>query len=84
MALIATNPRDAAEVLLASLGGGSSGGLIVDELLMILQDPATRYTVTPERVLAYAHFMHGIGALRADPGSVADVFYPDPDVLKGN
>lgn len=84
MAMIAADPHEAAEVLLASLGGATPGGFTVAELEAVLKDPVTRYTVTPERVLAYAHFMHEIGTLKADPAAIGDVFYDDPEVLRGN
>ena len=79
--MIAANPREAATVLLASMGGR---GVTVDELLSIMADPGTKYTIVPENVLKYAHFMHEIGSLRRDPNSIADLFIPDPDTVRGN
>ena len=59
-------------------------GITVDELVAILKDPATKYTVVPENVLTYAHFMHAIGTLKSDPASLGALFFDDPAVLRGN
>jgi NitT/TauT family transport system substrate-binding protein len=80
-AMIAADPRGAAETLLESMGGK---GITIDELVTILQDPVTRYTVVPENVLKYAHFMNEIGTLKSDPASLGALFFDDPEVLRGN
>lgn len=80
-AMIAADPRNAAETLLESMGGK---GISIDELVTILKDPVTKYTVVPENVLKYAHFMNEIGTLRSDPASLRVLFFDDLDVLRGN
>lgn len=80
-AMIAADPRDAAQTLLDSMGGK---GITVDDLLTILRNPVTKYTVMPENVLTYAHFMHEIGSLKSDPASLGALFFDDPAVLRGN
>ena len=80
-AMIAADPRDAAQTLLDSMGGK---GMTVDDLLTILRNPVTKYTVMPENVLTYAHFMHEIGSLKSDPASLGALFFDDPAVLRGN
>jgi NitT/TauT family transport system substrate-binding protein len=37
----------------------------------------------PENTLKYAHFMAEIGSLKTDPAGIADLFFNDPEVLKG-
>lgn len=81
MAMIRTDRREAAQVLLDSMGGK---GFTVDELVAILEDPVTQYGVAPQNVLTYARFMHGIGTLKTNPASLAELFFDDPDVLRGN
>lgn len=80
-AMIAADPRDAAQTLLDSMGGK---GITVDDLVTILRNPVTKYTVVPENVLTYAHFMHEIGSLKSDPSSLGALFFDDPAVLLGN
>jgi NitT/TauT family transport system substrate-binding protein len=80
-AMIAADPRDAAQTLLDSMGGK---GVTVDDLVTILRNPVTKYTVVPENVLTYAHFMHEIGSLKSDPSSLGALFFDDPAVLLGN
>ena len=81
MALIQANPQEAAQVLLDSMGGK---GFTVEELVAILTGPVTKYSVVPENVLKYAHFMHAIGTMKTDPAGLPDLFFPDPQVLSGN
>ncbi len=80
-AMIAADPRGAAEALLQSMGGK---GITTEALMTILKDPVTKYTVVPENVLTYAHFMHEIGTMKSDPASLDALFFPDSAVLTGN
>lgn len=80
-AMIAEDKRAAATVLLESMGGR---GWTVDELVEVLDDPSTKYTMQPENVLKYANFMHGIGSLRNRPAGIQDLFFPGAAVAGGN
>jgi NitT/TauT family transport system substrate-binding protein len=71
-AMIAADKREAAAVLLASMGGK---GWTVDELVQILQDPTVIYSTRPDNVLAFASFMHEIGSIKNKPGSLTELFY---------
>jgi NitT/TauT family transport system substrate-binding protein len=71
---IATDPRAAAEVLLAST---PNSGFSLDETVAMLQDPAITFTTTPENVSKYAAFMHEIGSIASRPASWKDVFFPE-------
>lgn len=48
-----------------------------DQILRILNDPDTHYTVTPEGVMQYATFMQRVGTIRAKPETWKDVFVPE-------
>ena len=71
---IASEPRDAAEILLAST---PDSGFTVDETIAMLTDPAVKFTTTPENVSKYADFMHQIGSIKQRPASWKDVFFPE-------
>jgi NitT/TauT family transport system substrate-binding protein len=47
------------------------------ELMRILDDPDTHFTVVPEGAMKYAQFMHRIGTLKSEPASWQDLFFPD-------
>ncbi len=79
--LIGEDRRKAAELLLESMGGK---GWSVDELVAILNEPGTKYTMKPENVLTYANFMQEIGSLKNRPTGLSDVFFDNPDVAGGN
>jgi NitT/TauT family transport system substrate-binding protein len=73
-ARIASDPRAAAEILMAST---PDSGFTVEETVAMLTDPAVKFTTTPENVGKYADFMHEIGSIKNDPASWKDVFFPD-------
>jgi NitT/TauT family transport system substrate-binding protein len=79
MAMIEADKRNAAQVLLDSMGGK---GWTVDEFVSILNDPNTRYTTRPENVLTVANFMHDVGSLKHKPASIGDLFF-DPAAIGG-
>jgi NitT/TauT family transport system substrate-binding protein len=47
-----------------------------DEIVRILNDPDTHYSVAPEGVMKYAEFMHRVGTLRERPASWKELFFP--------
>ncbi len=79
--MIVKDKRNAASVLLESMGGK---GWSVDELVEILNDPGTKYTTKPENVLKYGTFMNKIGSLKNKPTSISDLFFDTPEVADGN
>ena len=79
--MIAEDKRNAASVLLESMGGK---GWSVDELVAILNEPGTKYTFRPENVLKYGAFMNEIGTLKNKPASISDLFFDTPEVAGGN
>jgi NitT/TauT family transport system substrate-binding protein len=73
-ASIASAPREAAEILLAST---PDSGFSIDETVAMLTDPAVKFTTTPENVSKYADFMHQIKSITQRPASWKDVFFPE-------
>jgi len=78
---IATDPRAAAEILLAST---PDSGFSIDETVAMLKDPAVSFTTTPENVGKYAAFMHEIGSITHQPASWKDVFFPEIHAAPGS
>ncbi len=79
--MIAEDRKNAASVLLESMGGK---GWSVEDLVAILGDPTTKYTTKPENVMAYATFMQAHGSLRNRPAALPDLFFDTPDIAGGN
>ncbi|HYG42662.1 MAG TPA: ABC transporter substrate-binding protein, partial [Bordetella sp.] len=65
-----------------SMGGGKT--FSVDDMVRILDDPAIKYTTTPEHVMKYAQFMNEIGSLKNRPASIGDLFFDYGDIAAGN
>lgn len=80
--MIKADKRAAAEVLIESMGGGKT--FSVDDMVAILDDPATKYTTTPENVMKYANFMNDIGSLKNRPADIRDLFFDYGDIAAGN
>jgi NitT/TauT family transport system substrate-binding protein len=79
--MIRADKKAAAQVLLDSMGGK---GWMVEELAEMLNDPKIYYTTKPENVMKYATFMHKIGSLKHEPGSLKELFFGDADLGGGN
>lgn len=79
--MISKDRQDAAKVLLDSMGGSV---LEADEMVKLLDDPAIKYTTTPENVMKYASFMHEIGSLKSAPQKIGDLFFEDAAIGSGN
>src|SRR5690606_20987278 len=80
--MIKADKRAAAEVLIESMGGGTA--FSIDDMVAILDDPATKYTTTPENVMKYANFMNEIGSLKHRPADIRDLFFDYGDIAAGN
>lgn len=72
-ASINADKRRAAEVYVQEGGGKES----VDKILKIMGDPQVNYTMSPERLLPYAQFMHQVGTLKNKPAAWQDLFFPE-------
>lgn len=72
--MINADKRAAAEVLRRADGGG---GFSAEELAAVLEDPAIRFTTTPENLMRYAEFMHAVGSIEALPSSWRELYFPE-------
>ncbi|MEQ1580289.1 MAG: ABC transporter substrate-binding protein [Steroidobacteraceae bacterium] len=79
--MIAEDRKAAAAVLLESMGGK---GWSIDELVKVLADPSTKYTMKPENVIKYANFMQENGSLKNRPAGLSDLFFATPEIAGGN
>ena len=70
---INANKKRAAEVYVQEGGGKESA----DKILAMMNDPQVKYTMSPERLVPYAEFMHRIGTLKNKPASWKDLFFPE-------
>jgi NitT/TauT family transport system substrate-binding protein len=72
--MIRADKKMAAMVLLAST---SESGFSLQDLQEVVEDPAVKFTTTPENVMKYAAFMHSIGTLEHLPASWHELFFAD-------
>ncbi len=80
--MIARDKAGAAKVLLESMGGASAGS--AEDMIAILNDPTTKYTLKPENVMKYATFMNSIGSLKNKPATIDELFFKGSDLSGGN
>ena len=78
---IVADPRNAAALLLAST---PDSGFSVDETVAMLEDPAIRFTTTPQNVAKYAAFMHDTGSIKTKPAGWKDLFFPEIHGVPGS
>ena len=71
--LILADKKMAADLLL----GPGEGGFTAAEILEVVNDPAVKFTTTPENVMKYAEFMHSIGTIKNRPASWQDLFFSE-------
>jgi len=70
---INADKRRAAEIYVQEGGGKES----VDKIFKMMSDPQVNYTMSPERLLPYAHFMHQVGTLKNKPAAWQDLFFQE-------
>jgi NitT/TauT family transport system substrate-binding protein len=63
----------AADIYIAASGNSS---IAKADVLGLLNDPSIQYTLTPQKMMAYAAFMTRIGTLKVTPDSWKDLFFP--------
>ncbi len=56
----------------------------VESIVKMLNDPAIRYTTTPENVMKYVNFMLKTGSIKVKPDSWKDLFFPNAQSLPGS
>lgn len=62
----------------------NEGGDAVADILKILDDPEIVFTLAPENTMAYAEFMHGVGALENRPADWKGYFFPEAHAGDGS
>jgi len=72
-ASINADKKRAAEIYVKEGGGKES----VDKIFKIMSDPQVNYTLSPERLLPYAQFMHQVGTLKNRPAAWQDLFFQE-------
>jgi NitT/TauT family transport system substrate-binding protein len=82
LAMIQADKHNAAKVLIEAMGGGTT--FTEADLVAILNDPTTKYTMKPENVMKYAQFMNQIGSMKNVPKSVDELFFKGADISGGN
>jgi NitT/TauT family transport system substrate-binding protein len=78
---IRDDKKGAADLLLSST---TESGFSAEELLEVVDDPAVKFTTTPENVMKYAEFMQRIGTLKTMPASWKDLFFPEIHGAQGS
>jgi NitT/TauT family transport system substrate-binding protein len=78
--MINRDKRAAAETYLQVSSDRKSS---VQDIVALLEDPETEFTMTPKSVMRFGRFMHHIGTLRALPDSWKDLFFPEIHQLPG-
>lgn len=56
----------------------------VEDIYKMISAPDYAYTLAPQKVFKTAQFMHRIGSVKREPKSVADLFFPEVQDLKGD
>ena len=77
---INANKRAAAEIYVRESKDKSG----VDAIVKMLDDPEIRITMTPEKTLPVADFMHKTGTLKNKAASWKDLFFPEVHNLPGS
>jgi NitT/TauT family transport system substrate-binding protein len=70
--LIAKNPKAAAEIYL----NATKEKVSVEELTVLLREPGSIFSATPQRSMLWAEYMYRIGLIKAKPASWKDYTFP--------
>jgi len=80
MGMIKDDPEGMAELWIADQGSRLSK----DDAVKIIRDPENAWTTTPQKIMAFAAFMHRNGSIRARPERWQDVYVEDIAHLPGS
>ncbi|QXM24931.1 ABC transporter substrate-binding protein [Elioraea tepida] len=80
MGMIKDDPEGMAELWIADQGSRLSK----DDAVKIIRDPEIAWTTTPQKIMAFAAFMHRNGSIRARPERWQDVYVEDIAHLLGS
>ena len=70
---IAQDPQSAAATYAAASGWGISHG----DVMRMLAEPHTRFSVWPERLTEFIDFLYGVGTIKTKPRTWDEMFVPD-------
>jgi sulfonate transport system substrate-binding protein len=79
-ALIARDKKKAASIYLAVSNQKSSP----DEIVKILNDPDSRFSIIPDGTMKYAEFMARVGTIKVKPASWKELFFPPLHAAAGS
>lgn len=74
------DPEAAAQAYLRATGASTDKAL----LLSVLTQPDVRFDIAPHNTHVLAHFMYRVGAIKNEPQSWQDYFFPDAAVQGGS
>ena len=80
MGMIKDDPEGMAELWIADQGSRLSK----DDAVKIIRDPENAWTTTPQKIMAFAAFMHRNSSIRARPERWQDVYVEDIAHLPGS
>ena len=80
MGMIKDDPEGMAELWIADQGSRLSK----DDAVKIIRDPENAWTTTPQKIMAFAAFMHRNGSIRVRPERWQDVYVEDIAHLPGS
>jgi NitT/TauT family transport system substrate-binding protein len=55
-----------------------------DDILKILNDPTTEYSLTPKNIMQMVNFMHKTGSIKVKPDSWKEMFLPSAHTMAGS
>jgi NitT/TauT family transport system substrate-binding protein len=58
--------------------------MTLDRVAAIASGPQVKWTMAPERTMQYAQFMHATGAIKTEPASWRDLFFPELPAQNGS
>ncbi|MVW78483.1 ABC transporter substrate-binding protein [Bordetella sp. 02P26C-1] len=77
---VSENKEEAARIYLSITKDSDS----VEDVVEMLSDPRVSYSLTPQGMMAFADFMHGIGTIKNKPASWTELFIDKVHALPGN
>ncbi len=77
---IAAHPQDAAAIYV-EMSKDTHG---IEAMTNMIVDPDNVWTTVPQKVMAFAAFMHKVGRLKHMPGSWKDLFLPNVEAGQGS
>jgi NitT/TauT family transport system substrate-binding protein len=80
MGMIKDDPEGMAELWIADQGSRLSK----DDAVKIIRDPENAWTTTPQKIMAFAAFMHRNGSIRVRPERWQDIYVEDIAHLPGS